>query len=81
DAGVVGFSVQGNQGAESALRFVDTRDVLLSATRLLAPAAVFLQVEGPASNGIVVDGGDISKAAKTLAFERKAEAGAVKLRS
>jgi len=81
DAAVNGFSVQGTKEAESSLRFIDTSDVLLSAARLIAPAAVFLQVEGADSHAIVVDGGDLSKAAKPLAFKSGATPGAVKLRA
>jgi hypothetical protein len=68
DAAINGFSVQGGGEAESVLRFIDTRDVLLSATRLLTPAAVFLRVEGAASQSITLDGGDLSKAAQPVSF-------------
>jgi polygalacturonase len=80
DAAINGFAVQGTPQAESALRFIDTRDVLLSASRLLTPAAAFLQVEGAASEGITVDGGDLSKAAKSVVFKAGATQKAVKQR-
>ena len=48
---------------ESVARFIDSRDVLLNATRVTAPGPVFLRVEGAASQGITIDGGDLSKAA------------------
>jgi len=80
DAAVNGLSVQGNPEAESALRFIESQDVLLSATKLLNPAAIFLQVEGAANAGITVDGGDISKAATPLAFKNGATEKSVKLR-
>lgn len=80
DAAVNGLNVQGTKEAESALRFIESRDVLLSAARLLAPAAVFLQVEGSGSSGITVDGGDVSKAAEPLAFKADATPKAVRLR-
>jgi hypothetical protein len=80
DASVNGLSVQGDKNAESAVRFIDSRDVLLSATRLLAPAPIFLQVEGAANEGITFDGGDISKAATALAFKNGASEKSVKLR-
>jgi hypothetical protein len=70
--------VQGTPQAESALRFIDARDVLLSASRLLTPAAAFLQVEGAASEGITIDGGDVSKAAKSVVFKAGASQKAVK---
>jgi hypothetical protein len=80
DATVNSFSVQGDPHAESALRFMDTRDILVSAARLTAPAAIFLQVEGDDSHAITIDGGDLSKAATPLAFKDNADASAVKLR-
>ena len=49
DASVNALSAQIAKEAESALRIIESRDVLLSGTRLLAPAAVFLQVEGAGS--------------------------------
>jgi polygalacturonase len=67
DASVNGITVDGNPQAAAALRFVDTRDVLVAAPRLLSPAATFLKVEGKASAGIKVDGGDVSKATTPLA--------------
>jgi hypothetical protein len=47
DAAINGLSVQGNAEAESLLRFIDSKQTLMTATRLLTPAAVFLQLEGP----------------------------------
>ena len=78
DAALNGLSLQGTKTAESLLRFIDTREVLLSAARVLAPAAVFLQVEGAASADIKIDGGDFSKAAEPLAFKAGAARTAVK---
>jgi hypothetical protein len=72
DANVIGLAVRAEREAESALRIIDSQDVLLSATRLLNSADVFLQVEGQNSRGITVDGGDISKAGKQLAFSNGA---------
>ncbi|HTB82130.1 MAG TPA: glycosyl hydrolase family 28 protein [Candidatus Sulfotelmatobacter sp.] len=80
DASVNGLSVQGDAGAESVLRFIESQDVLMSATRLLTPAKVFLQVEGAANRNINVDGGDISKAGEPLAFQNGASKKSVKLR-
>jgi hypothetical protein len=80
DAVVNGFSAQGNKAAESVLRLIDSRDVLLTATRLLAPATVFLQVEGTANSGIVIDGGDLSKAGKPVASKNGADEKSVALR-
>jgi hypothetical protein len=78
DAAVNAFSVQGTKEAESTLRFIDTRDALLTATRLLTPSSVFMQVEGASSGAITIDGGDLSKATKALAFAAGASAKAVK---
>src|SRR5205823_480518 len=80
DAAVHGLNAQGTREAESLLRFIETRDVLLTASRLLAPAAIFLQVEGAGSAGITVEGGDLSKAAKPLAFQNGSDQKAVRLR-
>lgn len=80
DAAINGFGAEGNPNAESLLRFIDTQDVLMSASRVLTPAQAFLQVEGGHSKGITVDGGDISKAAKPVAYHSDAPDNAVKLR-
>jgi len=81
DAAVNGLNVQGHKDAESALRFINTQDVLLTASRLLAPASVFLQVEGAASKNIVINGGDLSKAVTPLGFKADAPQSAVNLRA
>jgi hypothetical protein len=76
DASVTGLSAKGSAETE-LIRIVNSKDVLLAASRLLTNAAVFLQVEGEASEGITVNGGDIRKALKPLAFERGANKNAV----
>jgi hypothetical protein len=81
ESAVNGLSVQGNEKAESLLRFIDTSDVLLSASRVLTPTAVFLQVEGAASERITVDGGDLSRATAPLSFKAGASQKSVKLRA
>jgi hypothetical protein len=68
DVAIRGLQVQSDPESESVLRFINTKDVLLTATRILTPVAVFLQVEGIESNNIKVDGGDLSKAKVPLAF-------------
>lgn len=80
DAVINGLSAQGNPGAESLMRFTDTKDVLLTACRATTPAAVFLQIEGSANENIKIDGGDLSKAASALAFNNGASKESVKLR-
>lgn len=81
DAAVIGLNVQGVKDAESALRFIDSKDVLLSAPRLTASVPVFLQVEGADNANIIVDGGDLTKAHKPLAFQNGAKEDMVRLRS
>ena len=68
DAAVDGLSVQADASAESALRFVNCKDVLLTAPRLLTPALTFLQLEGPGNERIKIDGGEISRATTPLTF-------------
>jgi Glycosyl hydrolases family 28 len=80
DAAVNGLNTQGDKGSESALRFIESQDVLMSATRLLTPASVFLQVEGADAANIIIDGGDLSKADKLLAFKNGGMESSVKLR-
>lgn len=80
DGAINGLSAQGNREAKSVMRFVETQDVLLTASRVLTPAAAFLQVEGSSSKGLVVDGGDLSKAAQVLTFEAGAGKDAARLR-
>ena len=81
DVALNGLSAQGNTQAKSVLRFIETQDVVLTTPRVLTPAAVFLQVEGAASQGITIDGGDLSKAAAPLVLDAGARKEAVKLRS
>jgi hypothetical protein len=80
DAAIFGLNAQGHPDAESVCRFINTRDVLLTATRLLTPAAVFLRVEGPDNSGITLDGGDLSKAVKPVTIAGGADDSTVRLR-
>lgn len=79
-AAINGLSAQGQKNAESLLRFINTRDVLISALRVLTPITNALQVEGKESHNIKIDGGDISKADKALVLASGATAHAVRLR-
>ncbi len=81
DVAINGFSVQGNAAAESVLRFIDSKDALLTGTRVLTPSSVFLQLEGSANQGIIVEGGDLSRASSPVAFKSGATESAVKLRN
>ncbi|HEY7119964.1 MAG TPA: glycosyl hydrolase family 28 protein [Tepidisphaeraceae bacterium] len=80
DAAVTTLAAQGNPQAESVVRIINSRDVLLSAPRLLAPAAAFLQIEGQDNKAITVDGGDISRASRPLALTRGATENVARLR-
>jgi polygalacturonase len=79
DATVTGLSAQGSVGTE-LIRLINSRDILFTATKLLSPAVTFLRVEGSFSENIVVDGGDLRKAAQPLAFESGAVKESVTLR-
>ncbi|MGH9589740.1 MAG: glycoside hydrolase family 28 protein [Terracidiphilus sp.] len=74
-----GFSVQGDLQAESVVRLIDCKQVLISATRVLTPSPPFLGVEGTGNVNIIVDGGDLSKAASLAIFKAGASADSVKL--
>lgn len=80
DAAVNGLSAQGDKGAESLVRFIESSDILVSAMRVLTPVSLFLQVEGAGSSNIKIDGGDLSKAATHLAFKAGADEKSVRLR-
>jgi hypothetical protein len=81
DVAINGFSVQGNSAAESVLRFIDSKDALLTGTRVLTPSPVFLQLEGSANERIIVEGGDLSRASSPVAFKSGATENAVRLRN
>jgi polygalacturonase len=72
DVAVNGLSVQANPTAESALRCIDSKQILLTASRLLSPAAVFLQLEGAGNENIKIDGGDLSKATTPITYKNGA---------
>ena len=80
DAVFNSISVQSNPKAESVLRFIDCEQILLAAARVLTPSSVFLQLEGEGNTGIIVEDGDISKAASALAFKNGAIETSVRLR-
>jgi polygalacturonase len=78
DASINGLSAKGNPGNE-LLRFIDSKDVLLTGTKLLTPAATFLRVEGASSENIVIAAGDIRKAVQPVLFDSGANKESVKL--
>jgi hypothetical protein len=81
DAAIHALNVQGNPAAESVLRFTKVKDALLNASRVLTPSAAFLQLEGDANANIIVDGGDLTKAASQVALKAGATRAAVKVLS
>jgi hypothetical protein len=60
---------------------VDTRDVLLTGSRVTSPATAFVSVEGAGSRNVTIEGGDLSKAARAVTFAAGASQDAVTLRS
>lgn len=79
DATINGLSAKGSVESE-LLRFINSTDVLITATRVLTHALAFLRVEGARSNNIIVDGGALSNAGKPVVFENDALKGSVILR-
>jgi len=77
DAAMNGLNVQGDKTAESTLRIIESEDIYLGGARQLKPAPVFLQVEGATNTNIIIDGGDLSKAATPVAFKNGATEKAV----
>ena len=65
DGAINGLAAQGNEKADSLLSFRNCRDILVSASRVLTPVPVFLQIEG-SHEGIKIDGGDTSKAKEVM---------------
>jgi polygalacturonase len=80
DAAVSGLSVMADSAAESALRFASSKQVLITAPRLLDPTKVFLSLEGSGNERIVIDGGDISSAVQPLILKDGASKDSVKFR-
>jgi len=80
DATLNGVSVAGNRQAKAAMRMVESRDVLVAASRVTSATAAAVMVEGAGSAGIVVDGGDWSRAAEAVVFGSGAVRGSVTVR-
>ena len=57
------------------------KQALLTGSRVLTPSSTFLQLEGEGNDGIIVEGGDLSKAASAVAFKNGASEQSVKLRN
>jgi hypothetical protein len=81
DAAIYGLSVQGDTQAESVLRFIDSRQALLTASRVLTPSGPFLQLEGENNDGIIVEGGDLSRSTSVVAFKNGASEKSIRLRN
>lgn len=80
DVAINNLTVRGNPDAESALRFINTRNALVTAARLLGPASVFLSVEGADSANIKVGASDYSGAAKAFTTSNNVPSDQIKFR-
>jgi Glycosyl hydrolases family 28 len=80
DASIAGLAVDTNADAESALRFMEVQSILVTAPRLLTRGKAFLQVEGAQSSGILLDGGDLTRARQEVVMQRGASREAVRRR-
>ncbi len=80
DAALSGLSVTADAGADSALRLMSSKQVLVTAPRLLNETKVFLSLEGAGNERIIIDGGDISSAAQQIVVRDGASKEAVKFR-
>jgi len=78
DASINNLSAKGNQNS-ALLRFINSKDILVTSARVLTPSAVFLLVEGSASRNITVNGGDVQKASKLLVADKGAVKSAVRM--
>jgi len=81
DAAVSGLSVIADPAAESALRVISSKQVLITAPRLLDDTKVFFSLEGSGNERIVIDGGDISSAAQPLILKDGAHKESVRFRN
>ena len=79
DASMMNISAKGNAGSE-LFRFINTKDVLITAARVLEVAKTFLKVEGAASEGIIINGTDLRKAELPVSYEQGAKKESVILR-
>ena len=80
DVSITALAVESNPDAESAVRFTDTKSVLMTAPRLLAGVHTFLAIEGTQSKGIILDGGDLTRAAQAVALDRGASPSSVRMK-
>ena len=80
DATISGLNIMADPATESALRITASKQVLITAPRLLDSTKAFLSLEGTANQRIVIDGGDISSAAQLLVLKDGATKNSVKFR-
>lgn len=80
DATINGLTAKGN-AVNELLRFINSKDILVTATKLLTPSAALLRVQGSSSEGIVVNGGDMRKAKQQVIFEKGANKSSVHLQA
>jgi hypothetical protein len=74
DSAIASLSAQSHPEAPSALRLVNCKDILFSATRLLNKTEVFLSAEGKDTQNLRITGSDISKATNPLILKDEAAA-------
>ena len=77
DVSASGLNIAADPEAESALRFIETRQVLLTSPRLLTKTKVFAQIEGSDSGEIRLEGGDVRLAVDTFTFRNSATRSAI----
>ena len=78
DASVNNLTAKGSEGTE-LLRFINSKDILLTGTRLLTPSSVFLLVQGSSSKDITISGGDFQKAKQSVVTDKGAEKNSVRM--
>ncbi|MES2653349.1 MAG: glycosyl hydrolase family 28 protein [Bacteroidota bacterium] len=81
DCSITGLAVKGSTAADCTLRFINSKDIMISSARLLTPANVFLKLSGKANAGLMLDGGDLRKASKTVVYENGAALQNIKIRA
>jgi hypothetical protein len=80
DSSVSGLSAVADPNAESAYRIQSSKQILITAPRLLDSTKVCLSLECSGNERIIVDGGDISGAAQPLVIKDGARKESVKFR-
>ena len=80
DCSISGLAIKGSKDADCSIKFTTSSDVMISSARLTGEANVFLKLNGTKNSGIMLDGGDLRKATKAVAYENGATATALKVR-